>query len=274
MALLLLADAAFPGAVAAATVDHGLRPEAADEAAAVAALCAARGIGHATLRPATPIAGNVQSAARRARYALLADHANAIGAMGIATGHHADDQRETLFMRLARGSGVAGLAGVRARNGRILRPLLGWTKAELESVCRDAGVTPARDPSNADTAFDRVRMRAALASFDAVSARSAARSAAALAEVEAALAWTAERLAAERLTMGPDGWTLDAAGLPRELVRRLLIAALAAAGAVPPRGAALDRALATLAGGERAMLGDVTIDPGPVWTLRPAPPRR
>jgi tRNA(Ile)-lysidine synthase len=118
LALLLLAHAAIPGGIAAATVDHGLRAEAAGEAAFVAALCATLGIPHATLRPGAPITGNIQSSARKARYALLEIWADQHNLDWIATAHHADDQAETLLMRLSRGAGVAGLSGVRAVNGR------------------------------------------------------------------------------------------------------------------------------------------------------------
>src|SRR5262245_16934078 len=99
LALLLLAEAAFPGRVQAATVDHGLRTESADEAAFVAALCRQRDIPHATLRPETPIEGNIQSAARRARYALLEAWRSEQRLDWILTAHHADDQAETLLMR-------------------------------------------------------------------------------------------------------------------------------------------------------------------------------
>ena len=116
MALLWLALNAFPGRVMAATVDHGLRPEAADEAAMVAAFCARHGVPHATLRPARPITGNIQSQARTARYALLDQWRMDNGVGWLMTAHHAGDQIETMLMRLNRGAGVGGLAGVRARN--------------------------------------------------------------------------------------------------------------------------------------------------------------
>ena len=89
MAMLALAAAALPGGIAAATVDHRLRPAAAVEAESVAAHCAAIGVPHAVLAPDTPIAGpSLQAQARRARYALLAREARRIGAEGIATAHH------------------------------------------------------------------------------------------------------------------------------------------------------------------------------------------
>lgn len=274
MALLWLAHGAFPSHVAAATVDHGLRPEAADEAAMVARWCAAHGVPHATLRPAVPIAGNLQSEARAARYALLDGWATAQGIDWIMTAHHADDQLETLLMRLNRGSGVAGLAGVRARNGRVLRPLLGWRKAELLAIATAQGLPVAHDPSNADPRFDRVAMRQALQHASWLDVPAAARSAAALAEAEEALAWTARHLA-DRITPSGDAWHLDMDGLPRELARRLFLAALAEADpALRPRGDAVDVVIAAATTGGKASIGDWLVMGGRPWRLYAAPPRR
>ena len=128
--LLMLATVARGRPLAAVTVDHGLRPESGDEAAAVEALCAARGIPHATLRwNGWDGAGNLQDRARQARRTLIGAWARANGIGAVALGHTLDDQAETFLMRLARGSGVDGLSGMapatRAEGVLWLRPLLG-----------------------------------------------------------------------------------------------------------------------------------------------------
>ena len=181
MAMLLLAHAAIPGRFAVATVDHGLRPEAKDECALVARVCAERGVECAVLA-AEVGPGNVQAQAREARYREVSAWAEGRQLRNVATAHHVEDQAETLLMRLNRGSGISGLAAIRqtARIGTlsVIRPLLDWHRSELEGICGAAGIVPVRDPSNDNPEFDRVRIRQALASADWIDTRGLARSAA------------------------------------------------------------------------------------------------
>lgn len=274
VALLLLAAAASPGRVAAATVDHGLRPESAAEAAFVAGLCAKRDIAHATLKPDSPIGGSLQAAARAARYSVLEAWREREGLDWLVTAHHLDDQAETVLMRLNRGAGVAGLSGVRAINGRVLRPLLGWRRAELAAIVAAAGIDPVDDPSNADPRFDRARLRQALARSDWLDPGPVARSAAALAEAEDALAWTTGHLLDERAREEAGAWLLDPSGLPPELRRRLLLALLERLDAPkPPRGDEVARLLAALEIGATATLAGVKCRGGKTWRFEAAPPR-
>jgi tRNA(Ile)-lysidine synthase len=276
LAMLLLAYAAMPDCVCAATVDHELRPEAADEAEFVAALCSQLSIAHRILRPSTAITGNLQSNARKARYALLQAHADATGCNWIATAHHADDQLETVLMRIARGSGVDGLSGVRALQGRIIRPMLAFTKNELEEICAKTGVAPVRDPSNKDDSFDRVKMRQWLAAnshpFDP---NRAVRTATAFANAAEALEWMTDALFQTHVTREDDSFTFNTNDLPRELQRRLVLRILSQIQPdYVPRGDALDRAFDTLADGGKQLLGDVQCDGGKIWRFRLAPKRR
>ena len=275
-ALLLLAQAAFGSAVYAVTVDHALRPESAQEADQAAAICAERNIAHTTLTAGPITAGNLQARAREARYALLNAHADAIGARWIATAHHADDQLETMLMRLNRGSGVAGLAAIRALDGRIVRPLLGWRRSELAAIVELAGVDPVTDASNGDSRFDRARLRKRLCDVDWLDPLAAANSAAALQEAEAALAWMVDRLAAERIRHTAAGAVLDPRDLPAELRRRLTLRCLIDLDpGARPRGEALTRLIARLEAGGQAVLGSLLVAcEGADWAFRPAPPRR
>ncbi|NRG17393.1 tRNA lysidine(34) synthetase TilS [Rhizobiales bacterium] len=150
--------------VFAFTVDHGLRPEAADEAAYVAAVCKKLSIDHETLMwtGSKPAAG-IQAAAREARKALLAGAARRVGVQAIALAHHRDDQAETFLLRLARGSGVYGLGAMRGETHweglRVVRPLLDVPKSRLVETLRKAGIDWREDPSNEDERYARVRIR-------------------------------------------------------------------------------------------------------------------
>jgi tRNA(Ile)-lysidine synthase len=284
LALLLLAAAAYPGQVRAATVDHGLRAESAAEAAFVAGVCRTLEVSHATLAASIDrTRASVQQEARRARYRALSAWLDEAGLCVLATAHHADDQAETLLMRLLRGSGVAGLAGIRERGplpervhrAIVVRPLLGWRRAELAAVVAKAGLTAIDDPSNRDPRFDRVRMRSRLAETDWLDPLSLARSAAALAESDAALEWSAGRLAADRITTAANGFRLDPSDIPDELRRRLVLNILERLGQGGlPRGEEVARLLDRLRAGGTATLAGVKCTGGKSWSFAPAPPRR
>lgn len=284
LALLLLAGAALPGRVEAATVDHGLRAESAGEAAMVARVCAGLGVTHAMLT-VTVAEGNVQAEARAARYAALAAWMDRQDLAALATAHHADDQAETLLLRLNRASGVKGLAGVRARGlvpGTrlpLLRPLLGWRRAELAAIVAAAGMEPVDDPSNADDRFDRARLRKALAALpgggaDLLSIDAVAASAGHLADADLALDWAAAREWNE---------AVDTAGLsvtyrpqaPRAIAVRVMARIVRHLGEDEPRGGAVARLFDSLVAGQTASIGNIVVRPSPQgWTFMPAPRRR
>lgn len=148
----------------AATVDHGLRETSRSEAAFVAQTCHSLGIGHAILAwtGEKPSRG-IQAAARAARYRLLAEEARRTGCSAIVTAHTRDDQAETVLMRLAHGSGLDGLAAMRAISTldglKLHRPLLDTPKAALIRFLKDRGQAFVDDPSNRDVRFERVRWR-------------------------------------------------------------------------------------------------------------------
>ncbi|HEX7743386.1 MAG TPA: tRNA lysidine(34) synthetase TilS [Sphingobium sp.] len=276
MALLCLAARAFPGRVEAATVDHGLRPASAAEAAMVAEWCERRTIPHVTLHPGEPATGNIQSWARDQRYALLGEWRAANKLDWIFTAHHADDQLETMLMRLNRGAGVNGLAGIRARQGHVLRPLLGARRVQLLAYAEREGLPFVEDPSNSDPRFDRAAIRQRLRGATWLDARAAARSAAALGAVEEALDWAVDALEIRHVRAEGDMWVLDRTDMPRELLRRLLLRLLAQAdpGTLPPRGDTVDRAIAAAAQGRQVSIANALLSGGDRWTIRIAPPRR
>ena len=282
MALLWLAAHAYPGRVNALTVDHRLRPESAVEAAMVAETCAWLGVPHATLvwRGLKPRAGR-PAAARTARYQLMRDWCARAGVCWLLTAHHADDQAETVLMRLARGAGTQGLAGIAparplGRGVTLLRPLLHARKADLVALCAAHGLPAANDPTNRDPTYTRTAARALLAATPWLNPASLAASAANLADAEAALAWAAERAWAGGAELGAKTVTVDAEDLPRAFRLRLLARALAtiAPGRPPPRGPDLARLLDALDRGETATLAGVHAHPGPPWRFAAEPPRR
>ena len=278
LAMLLLAEAAIPGEFEVATVDHGLRPESAAECAMVAELCAARSIPCAVLR-VDVAEGNLQAKARAARYAALGDWAGERGLSAIATAHHADDQAETLLMRLGRGAGVAGLAGVRER-GEVdgtsipaIRALLGFRRSELAQVVDASGLNPVQDPSNLDDRFDRARLRKAIADSDWLDPLALAASASNLADADAAIEWAALREWVEHVTELSDSLRYRRRA-PRAVAMRIVEWAILAFGG-NSRGKDVARLVDRLEAGKAGNVGGVlaTIE-GEEWVFRPEPPRK
>jgi tRNA(Ile)-lysidine synthase len=222
--------------IEAATVDHGLRPESANEAKAVGEICARLGIGHRILQwKGVKPTSRLQERAREARYRLLVDHAKAIGADALMTAHHADDQAETVLFRLLRGSGLTGLRGmdsITERDGMtIARPLIALLKRDLIAFANARGAPFIDDPSNVDPRFARTRLRALLARLDeeGLNAEALDRLARRARETEEALAHlTAEvevQVGSERTI---DGRTLFAA--PIAIAHRILAHRIAEVG--------------------------------------------
>jgi tRNA(Ile)-lysidine synthase len=151
----------------AVTIDHALRPEAAEEARGVAALCAQFGIVHHVRRwdEPKPKTG-ISAAARLARYSLIGAVAGEIHADLIVVGHTLGDQQETIAMRSARSVrednlGLAGMADAVLYHGRhwIVRPFLNSTRQDIRDFLADHGQTWYDDPSNDDAKYERVRLR-------------------------------------------------------------------------------------------------------------------
>ncbi len=252
----------------AVTVDHGLRPEAAAEARFVADLCRSHGVAHRTMvwRGQKPVSG-ISAAARTARLALLAEAAGDLGAGIVFTGHTRDDQAETVFMRASRGvgRGVAGIAPATLYNGAtwFVRPLLPLRREALRAFLTAGGVSWLDDPSNDNTAYERVRARRGLSDLS----------------VEA-LACRADAAADERVMLGARAAALIEAHLHRvapglyrvaedlfaaedrvaALYAFRVIAAMAGGAGQFAGVAAADKAFAALQGGVCATLSRAVFD--------------
>lgn len=219
-----------------ASVDHGLRPESAAEAAGVARFAAELGLPARVLvweghKPAR----GLQAEARRARYALLAQAARAAGARAVVTAHHRDDQAETVLMRLAAGSGLSGLAGMRPlarRHGLVVaRPFLGIAKDRLVATCLARGLPFVEDPANRAPRFARARLREAAPALarEGLDSGRLATLARRLARADEALDATAQGLLAQVTRAdAPGALALDAGAFldaPEELRLRVLVLA-------------------------------------------------
>jgi tRNA(Ile)-lysidine synthase len=232
----------------AVTVDHGLRPEARREAATVKRLARRLGVPHRTLRwrGQKPKTG-LQEAARIARYSLLAQAAVRAGYEHILTAHTLDDQAETVLLRLARGSGLSGLAGMAHASALpvgaetaifLVRPLLRIPKSRLVATLKAAGIGHSEDASNRDPRFTRARLRMLMPALarEGLDARGLMRLAMRMRRAEATIEFA---VGAARAALAPGPWrergpiVFDVAhfrDLPAEVALRVLGRAVAQTG--------------------------------------------
>jgi tRNA(Ile)-lysidine synthase len=265
LALCLLADRwarERDGTAVGLTVDHGMREAAADEARRVGVWLAARGIPHHTLvwRPPA-LLRNVQATARVARYALLTSWCRAAGCLHLLTAHHREDQAETLLIRLARGSGLDGLAGIAAlresADCRLLRPLLDVPQPRLAAMLRAADQPWIEDPSNRNSVYARVRLRgsAALLAREGLSAARLAATARHLGRARAALEDVVTQTLARAAILHPAGFALLDSGpivaaAPEVALRALArLAATVSGSDQVPRLERLERLYRSMVGG-------------------------
>lgn len=236
------------------TVDHGLQPGSAMQARRVAALGYELGLDPVEVVAVTVgTAGGPEAAARAARYPALSGVADALD-RDVLLGHTLDDQAETVLLGLGRGSGPRSIAGMRARTGRLVRPLLGVRRATTAAACAALGLEPWDDPHNHDRSLQRVRLRAEVLPLleDVLQggvAEALARTAALLQDDLDAMGWLAQRSGAPPAAAGlgaEEGAELEVtalAPLPRALRTRALrawAAGLGAAGLGAVHVAALD----------------------------------
>lgn len=257
----------------AATVDHGLRPEARAEALAAGRAAQALGIPHQVLEwRRVGVGGNLMAQARQARLQLLSDWARAQGLDGVLLGHNLDDQAETLLMRLGRGAGVDGLSGMAVRRRAMgvlwLRPMLEVGRDALRDWLGARGISWVDDPSNDNSDYDRVRLRKAFAGLG-LPAEGFASAAANLAQAQEALQIFADHACQGALTRaGSLQLPLPAfAAAPFEIRRRILVAGLRWISGAPyaPRRENLQNALAAIEAERRTTLDGVILTPAKGW---------
>lgn len=248
----------------AVTVNHGLREGAAAEARQVAEHCAQLGIPHETLIWTDwDGKGNLQAEARDARYRRMAEWAGSLGIRSIVVGHTADDQAETVLMRLARRAGVDGLSAMPPRTMRYgidwVRPLLSATREELRMYLRQRGIGWSDDPSNDDIRYVRIKARKALAALQdlGIDATGLAVVAGQMRDARVALDWQTFLAARELARVTAGAVVLDERRLriqPEEIQRRLLVRALIwiSGSDYPPRRNAVATLVAALRGGQAA----------------------
>ena len=260
-----------------ACVDHGLRPESAAEAQAVRAQAEALGLPCSVLAVSLPGGAGLEARAREARYAALEAVRQTRGLWRIATAHTADDQAETLLMRLARGAALRGAVGIREVRGPVIRPMLRLRRADARAYLQTLGVPWREDPMNADPAFLRVRVRTRLLPLmtELTGADPSVRLAAfaeQASEDEAFLEGLAQ--AAWARLWGENG--MDAVGLRAlvpPLLRRVLVLLLERRG-LPPSQERLGQAMRAVRGGGRVALSrDAVLDARGGWVRWEEAPR-
>jgi tRNA(Ile)-lysidine synthase len=253
-------------------VDHQLRADSAADADFVRALGVRLGVPVDVATVAVDRRGSLEDSARSARYAALETWAARIGAERIALGHTADDQAETVLMRLVQGAGVRGLSGIPPVRGRIIRPLIALRRSALEAELRRAGLSWVEDPTNRDPKFLRNRIRHELLpllsdSYNPEIAAALVRMAALARETVTALD---EAAAAEldRLAVWDDRAVIvrleSLRGLPRPVAAEILRQAAARLGSRAPLRAwahrGLERVLAVPVPRRPFKLGGVTVE--------------
>jgi tRNA(Ile)-lysidine synthase len=255
--------------LSAATIDHGLRAESADEGRQVAAFCARAGIRHVARqwkgeKPGT----GLMAAAREVRYALLVEAAAELCADVIVTAHTLDDQRETLAMRAERQSGGSGLpasgiadAVLLGRRIWAVRPFLGCRRDNIRQFLSDRGIDWIDDPSNEDPHYERVRMRKRLAN-EAPAAQWDDGSQKRVALSAAAAVWVEANVAVHAAVLGDISRDGLAVGEPAVAYALAYLTAVFGGKAYPPGQAPLQRVLAFLAAGQpgRRTLSGVVFD--------------
>jgi tRNA(Ile)-lysidine synthase len=285
IALLHILSRCFePGTVElfAVTVDHGLREGSAQEALSVQSLATDLLVPHTTLRwRFDDRSGNLQERAREARYQLISKWAKTQDIAVFAIGHTADDQAETLLMRLARSSGVDGLSAMPLKRTifgiNLIRPLLGLTRQELRDYLEFHGIDWIEDPSNQDMAFERVRTREALKHLAplGLTAKVLSDVARNMACAREALDWYSFLTARDIAVVNGGDVLFDLRqfrALPEEIARRLLARAVSWVGnsVHGPRRVPLGLALESVRAGRSCTLGGCSVlrHDNRVWVSR------
>ncbi|MFK7753474.1 MAG: tRNA lysidine(34) synthetase TilS [Sedimentitalea sp.] len=273
VALLHILSRCFePGTVEviAATVDHGLR-DTKQELAQVRDFAESLNIQHTVLRwRGWQGAGNLQNEARKARYELLADWAKSQDLCLLALGHTTDDQAETVLMRLARSSGVDGIAAMQPRRTQFgmtfVRPVMGLGRDELRAYLQRNNLDWSEDPSNHDMRFDRIKARRAMGVLQdmGITAQTLTDVAHNMSKARQALEWYSFLAARDVASINGGDVCIDVRQfriLPEEIARRVLVRAVQWIGGhdYPPRRGAVDIALRAVRGGTSSTLGGCRI---------------